>query len=191
MTATCGPARVVLAGDAAGDPGREPSVQDPEVHEPIPDLPEVRDLPLEEEPELPACTNPMPDDCLELSTRLWPSAADAGDTCEDNRGNLHPSTGEDSAEWFDYIDCGTWKEFTTDPCTWVLIRARGDMCSGCVLWHIGYVLEEKVDDGWVSVQVVDPEPDFRGMTDDQCYLTATGRFRIRAVDGFYVRVFQE
>jgi hypothetical protein len=175
MTAACGPAGVVLLGDA----GQDPHAQDPAAEQP------------ETMPDLPGCTNPMPDDCLELSTRLWPTAADAGDTCRDSRGNLHPSTGEDSAEWFNYSDCGSWKEFSTAPCTWVLIHARGDTCDGCVLWHISYVIEENIGDAWSPVLAVDPEPDFRGMTDDQCYQTPTGRFRIQAVGGFYVQVFVE
>jgi hypothetical protein len=172
--ASCEPAGVVLAGDAAGDPIADPRVEQPEVL-----------------PDLPGCDNPMPDDCLELSSRLQPSAADAGDTCRDSRGNLHPSTGEDSAEWFNYSDCGSWKEFSTAACSWVLVSARGDTCDGCVLWHINYVIEEKINGAWVPVLVVDPEPDFRGMTDDQCYQTHTGSFRIRAVDGFYVKVYEE
>jgi len=159
---------------------------------PIEDL-DVDDIPVEDFPPEDngdfICDEPMPPDCLDFQTRLWPVSTDGGSTCRDSRGAEWPSTGENSAEWFDYIDCGYIKEFRTNACSRVDIKTRGDSCTGCTLWHINYSVEEWTGSSWIVTENHNPEPDYPGMTYSLCYLTTSGRFRIHAHDGFYVSVY--
>jgi hypothetical protein len=174
----CESGRVILAGGPVSDASIDPR----------PDNPVDPDIDVPFDPG--SCTDPRPADCLDAAGRIWPVATDGGITCTDNHGDAWPSTGEGSAEWFDFIDCGNIKEFEAPPCAWVAVKSRGDICDGCVLWHINYVIEEWSGGGWVETLRINPEPDRRGMTDATCYQTPSGRFRIHALDGFYVQVYQ-
>jgi len=174
---------LILTGDPTGDAAMEPEIPEisPEAAEP------QTDIDLDEF----GCNNPMPANCFEFSNRLWPVATDGGEFCTDSTLTEHPSTGENSADWFLFGNCGSRKEYSTEACTWVWIHSRGDTCDGCVLWHIDYVIEENVENDWVQIESVNPEPDYRGMQHQKCYLTLTGKFRISANSGFYVQVHME
>lgn len=135
--------------------------------------------------------DPRPVDCLPFAARVWPVATDGGSTCIDSGGNSWPSTGAGAADWFDYGGCGSVKEYSVPACTWVRLHARGDSCDGCVLWHVHYRVEVPAGSSWVVAAERNPEPDVRGMQDDYCFASPSGRFRVRALDGFYLEVYGE
>lgn len=135
----------------------------------------------------PQCSEPAPETCSALSHRIWPVAADTR-VCTDSDGDRHDATGRGAANWFDFGGCGRVKEFEVDSCSWVRVDSHGDSCSSCQLWHIDYVVEERRNGNWEKVAEFDP-PDERGMEHETCLQIRADRFRIRARDGFYVKLF--
>jgi len=122
--------------------------------------------------------------------RIWPSEA-PGPTCWDCYGNPYPSTGPNSATWFHYGGggCGEWKVFPVSPGIPIRIEGHGDSCSGCVLWHINYWLDDYYGGEWHQVAYIDG-PDYRGCTHSYSYTPQGTKIRIRATSGFYVAVYQ-
>lgn len=135
----------------------------------------------------PSCEESRPSNCSGLDDQIWPVEADTP-LCTDTNGNRHETTGEGAASWFRYGGCGSIKEYDVEPCSWVRIAARGDSCDSCVLWHVDYVVEQRVDGSWENIAEFDPR-DRRGITHEACVQIESERFRIRARDGFYVRLY--
>lgn len=122
-----------------------------------------------------------------FAVRIWPSEA-ATATCTDSSGNSIPSTGPNSAEWFNYGGCGGWKTYNVTPGSQIKIHAYGDACDGCSLWHINFYLHDYYNSSWHNVGYVDG-PDERGAVYDFCYTPKGDRISIEAETGFYVQVF--
>lgn len=135
----------------------------------------------------PSCEEPRASNCSEFDNQIWPVEADTP-LCTDTNGNRHETTGEGAATWFRYGGCGSIKEYDVEPCSWVRISSRGDSCDSCVLWHVDYVVEQRVDGSWENAAEFDPR-DRRGITHEACVQIESERFRIRARDGFYVRLY--
>ena len=121
--------------------------------------------------------------------RIWPSDASV-EECRDSHGRVHPATGEDSATWFHYGGCGSWKVFDVSPGSKIRIESHGDSCSSCVLWHINYYLDDYYDGEWHQVAYIDG-PDYRGCRHNYSYTPKGEKIRIRATSGFYVAVYEE
>ncbi len=76
--------------------------------------------------------------------RLWPISSDVTQGYCTGGSKTYPATGPDSADWFDYIDCGHQRDFGTTAAKPIEITTWADGCTqpGDVLWHIYYDLQE-------------------------------------------------
>ena len=131
-------------------------------------------------------------------TPVWPIDADAplgtgGIKICRGAGGESPATGENAANWFNYLDCGAWKNFEVMPGIPIRIVAQTDQssCSGCVLTRIHYeVQEQEVAAGpWIAQTTVDYPNGFDMLHTDE-YTPRTAEVRIQALNlaAFYLDV---
>lgn len=120
----------------------------------------------------PACTEPS------YPYRIYPYSS-SGYNCK--RTNT----------WFNYGGCSAYKEYHVTAGSWLGLYAYGDSCPGCVLWHINFQIQEDFGSGWVTTETHNPGADFRGMIYTTSYVPSTGKIRIYAPQGFYVKVFEQ
>ena len=121
--------------------------------------------------------------------RIWPSDASVKE-CRAASGKIYPATGEDSATWFHWGGCGSWKVFNVSSGSEIRIESHGDSCGACVLWHVNYYLDDYYDGEWHQVTYIDG-PDYRGCKHNYSYTPKGEKIRIRATSGFYVKVYGE
>lgn len=104
---------------------------------------------------------------LETFHRIWPVDAPTT-TCYTSGGKALPSTGENSADWFNYGNCGNWKVFDVTPGKELKFALRGDQCPscpGCVLGDIDFDIYEYVNGQWVLKDSVDGPNNYCGLYD--------------------------
>lgn len=95
-----------------------------------------------------------------------------------------------SKVWFNYSTCGNWKIYPVTPGHWIRIYTYGDSCSGCVLYHIDFDIQEDLGSGWVTMESHNPGPDFKGMVYTTVYRPTGYQIRILANSGFYIKVYE-
>lgn len=118
-----------------------------------------------------------PSVCCAYDEQILPSSWDgAGCTVSDT--------------YFNYTPCGTWKVYDVTPNEWLHIRTWGDGCAACVLWHIGFDIQENLGSGFTTVEHHDPEPDAKDMVYYTDYRPTTSQIRIYSANGFYARVYR-
>lgn len=132
--------------------------------------------------------------------RLWPDVTDAtgplvgsAKGCSHTLGFTVPSVGPGSASWFDFIDCGTYKEFPTGKgCALRIVSYADCNCPTCMLRDIRYQVQEKTTTQWVTKLTID-HPYVQTKCDGyiDTFVPTTSRVRIVAVKPAYVCVFQE
>jgi len=128
---------------------------------------------------------------VQEGTVIWPSDAPST-TCYCASGcpkSDMPSTGKDAATWFEFGGCGNWKVYDVTPGSSINIHAYGDTCDGCVLWHINYYLDDYHSGEWHEIKYVNG-PNKPGAVYDMNYTPVGNKIRVRAVNGFYVKVFK-
>jgi hypothetical protein len=118
-------------------------------------------------------TEPAPDD---YTARILNGTA-AGSDCPHSK------------VWFNYSTCGNWKIYPVTPGHWIRIYAYGDSCSGCVLYHIDFDIQEDLGSGWVTMESHNP-PDTKGMVYTTVYRPSGYQIRILANNGFYIKVYE-
>ena len=139
--------------------------------------------------------SPSPSPTAGEWVRIWPSEAPV-DVCYDAAGNPHPATGVDSATWFFYGDCGSWKVFNVKPGIPLEIRGFGDECPecpGCVLGDINYRIYDYYEGAWHLERTVDgPDNYCSGQYGPYIvsYIPKGDKIKIVASTGFYVEVWQ-
>jgi len=126
--------------------------------------------------------------------RIWPSEAEASEgICYDAGGNPHPATGPESATYFFYGGCGSWKVFDVEPGIQLLLVASGDECPecpGCVLGDINFRLYDFFDGQWNLVMDLDGPDNYCGYYTLN-YTPKGNRIKVEAYSGFYIEVYQE
>jgi hypothetical protein len=138
----------------------------------------------------------------DTGVRNWPVSADAtGSPMPDGRPSCYcaspegewPAIGVGSATWFDFVDCGTYKDYDVSANCRFAILSYTDCCSGCMLQHIAYDIQEDAGGGtWVTAAHIDyPETHGTCQVHTDYYDPETGRVRILNTGAFYVCVFQE
>ncbi|SFM31763.1 hypothetical protein [Methanolobus profundi] len=122
---------------------------------------------------------------------IYPSEA-PDDICLDSKRTVYPSTGEGSATWFYYGNCGGWKIYDVVPGSAVKLQARGDECStcpSCTLGDINYYIYDYYDDQWNEMEFIDG-PDNHCGEYIEYYIPTGDRIKIVAESGFYLTVYQ-
>ncbi|MBO8179363.1 MAG: PKD domain-containing protein [Archaeoglobus sp.] len=131
---------------------------------------------------------------LETFHRIWPVDAPTT-TCYTSGGKALPSTGENSADWFNYGNCGNWKVFDVTPGKELKFALRSDQCPscpGCVLGDIDFDIYEYVNGQWVLKKSVDGPNNYCGLYDYFYYYTPqSDRIKVVARGGFYLELYQE
>ncbi len=130
---------------------------------------------------------PLCETMEDYTQQVWPSGS-AGSKCVNSKGKTLPKSGPGAATWFNYGGCGSWKTFPAIPDVLHRLRATGDSCGGCMLWHVGFHIQEDFGAGWETVETHDP-PDKKGMKYEILYTPKTDEFRIQALGGFYIKVY--
>ncbi len=121
--------------------------------------------------------------------RIWPSEAPVEYSINSD-GESIPTTGENSATWFYFGNCGNWKTFNVPIGSRIKIESHGDSCPDCLLWHINYYLDDYYDGKWHEVTYIDG-PDYKGCKHEHIYMPKGDKIRIRATGGFYVAVYED
>jgi hypothetical protein len=151
-------------------------------------------------PAAPPC--PPLDKCKNLykgsGLRNWPTKTDASGAlvsgypgCKDSKGKTWPSIDVGAANWFRYINCGTYKDYPVHQnCTFEIL-SYNDCCSGCVLKNIDYDIQEQVGGKWTTIKTI--RHAFTGSCDNHvdAYSPSTTSVRIQSNKGFYVCVFEK
>ncbi len=125
--------------------------------------------------------------------RLWPTETDAERNCGYYSGPRQPRTGENSATWFWFGSCGSWKVFDVASGVAVKLVARGDEgpeCPTCTLGDINFYIEDLQNGQWVEAVHVDGPRNYSGLHVTQ-HTPASSKMRIRAVSGFYIEVYMD
>ncbi|MCI0440091.1 MAG: hypothetical protein L0177_13320 [Chloroflexi bacterium] len=126
-----------------------------------------------------------------VEMRLWPTDSDATRSCGYYSGPRQPRIGENSATWFWYGSCGSWKVFDVAPGVAVKLVARGDEgpeCPTCALGDINFFVEDLQNGQWVEAVHVDGPRNYSGLHVTQ-HTPASSKMRIRAVSGFYIEAY--
>jgi len=125
-----------------------------------------------------------PEDC---GYEINPYDADV-DTCTSSSGQVYPTTGNNSADWFVWNGCAHNKYYKVNKNEKLIFKVHTDSCSGCVCYHPNFYIYEYENGNWVQKEYFDL-PDKKGKTWYKDYTPASNRIKIYASKCFYLDVY--
>jgi hypothetical protein len=123
----------------------------------------------------------------EESLEIYPYDADVA-YCRDSKGVEHPTTGRESASWFEWGGCANNKYYNVVSGEQLVFHVHTDSCSGCLCYYPNFSIYEYRKENWEKVRDFNL-PNVKGITEDVLYTPSSDKIKIYASDCFYLDVY--
>jgi len=128
----------------------------------------------------------------EVPVRIWPSESPSS-VCNGFFGDSYPPTGPNSATYFNFGGCGSWKIFYVVPGGELSIFSftggnNNQLGVQFNKWDVNYYIDDFFDGQWNQMKFV---PQTTGGTDLVNYIPRGSKIRIRTSDNMHVIVEQK